>query len=309
MMRTLINDALESTGCIVANSALGNKLGSFEYSISCDNPKFDTTLKYIHGQDESAWWESVKWKIFSILSNQIEFDKEKIYNQTLLNEFIENHYIELSPEDKMNCLLENIRANSKYDGDIVDLHSNRYRNLKFKNINELNFYIETARHKQLIAYGEYNSVYQISLTVEGITRLIKSNENKSSKHCFIAMAFEDEMFEILDNSIKPALTNCGYTHLIVSDQHIESDKTINDAILAGIKKSLFTIADFTHHRKGVYFEAGYALGRGQKVIYSCREDHIKDSHFDLRNYQHIVWKDAADFKQKLIDKIEAFIKD
>jgi nucleoside 2-deoxyribosyltransferase len=86
-------------------------------------------------------------------------------------------------------------------------------------------------------------------------------------------------------------------------------KTINDAIIAGIKKSRFTIADFTQHKAGVYFEAGYALGRGQKVIYTCRADEIANAHFDTRNYQHIVWENSEDLKQKLIDKITAFVLD
>jgi hypothetical protein len=58
----------------------------------------------------------------------------------------------------------------------------------------------------------------------------------------------------------------------------------------------------------VYFEAGYALGRGLKVIYTCREDQIDEAHFDTRNYPHILWKDADELKKKLIDKIEVFIK-
>ena len=107
----------------------------------------------------------------------------------------------------------------------------------------------------------------------------------------------------------PSIVECGYDPYIVDSVEVDSDKTINDAIIAGIKKSKFTIADFTDHRNGVYFEAGFALGRGQKVIYMCREDDMVNSHFDLRNYQHIVWKDAADLRIKLKNKIEAFIND
>jgi hypothetical protein len=36
---------------------------------------------------------------------------------------------------------------------------------------------------------------------------------------------------------------------------------------------------------------------------------MSKAHFDIRNYQHIVWKESSDLKQKLIDKIEAFIED
>ncbi len=36
----------------------------------------------------------------------------------------------------------------------------------------------------------------------------------------------------------------------------------------------FMIADFTGHRGGVYFEAGFAHGLGIPVIWTCREDQL-----------------------------------
>ena len=147
------------------------------------------------------------------------------------------------------------------------------------------------------------------ITVEGLTALAKINEQKNSRYCFVAMSFDSTLKSAYSQAIAPAIRETGFLPLIVSEEHVESDKTINDAILAGIKKARFTIADFTQHRPGVYFEAGYALGRGQKVIYTCREDDIKNAHFDLRNNQHILWRESEDFKKKLVDKIEAFIKE
>jgi len=122
------------------------------------------------------------------------------------------------------------------------------------------------------------------------------------------MSFDTEMIKIYNEWIEPSIRESDFEPYIVFNQHPESDVTINDEILAGIKKAKFTIADFTYHKAGVYFEAGYALGRGQKVIYTCREDNIGTAHFDTRNYQHLVWKDGADLKKKLMDKIEVFIK-
>jgi nucleoside 2-deoxyribosyltransferase len=146
------------------------------------------------------------------------------------------------------------------------------------------------------------------LTIKGHEIAQKTRESRESKIAFVAMSFDSEMIQIYNSWIEPAIKDSGFEPYIVLNQHPESDVTINDAILAGIKKAKFTIADFTHHKPGVYFEAGYALGRGQKVIYTCREDHIGTAHFDTRNYQHLVWKDGADLKKKLMDKIEVFIK-
>jgi nucleoside 2-deoxyribosyltransferase len=80
-----------------------------------------------------------------------------------------------------------------------------------------------------------------------------------------------------------------------------------DQIISAINDSKFLIADFTGHRQGVYFEAGYALGQEKEVIWLCRESDISNTHFDTRLYNHIVWKDAEDLRKKLEDRIAAVI--
>jgi nucleoside 2-deoxyribosyltransferase len=67
------------------------------------------------------------------------------------------------------------------------------------------------------------------------------------------------------------------------------------------------IADFTLHRKGVYFEAGFAMARGIPVIFSCRSDELEQTHFDTRQYNHIVWETAKELNAKLSDRIRATV--
>jgi len=87
----------------------------------------------------------------------------------------------------------------------------------------------------------------------------------------------------------------------------EHNQKICDAIIAEIRKSRFLVADFTGHRGGVYFEAGYALGLGIPIIWTCREDELEKTHFDTRQYNHVVWKDEKDLFVKLKRRIEATI--
>ena len=86
---------------------------------------------------------------------------------------------------------------------------------------------------------------------------------------------------------------------------------IDDEIIAEIRRSRFLVADFTHGkdgaRGGVYFEAGFALGLGIPVIYTCREDAIDEIHFDTRQYHHTTWKDPEDLRDKLEKRILALI--
>jgi len=255
----------------------------------------------------------------SIFSNGTKFNNAIVYNEQSLTDFIETNYVQLSPDAKLNGVLEYISQQTTYDGQSKEFPTPpllKIVQMYFYNASEWAFYFQSAVSQEFVSKRQIGLreagqtvKFVYALTVKGLSRLITVTEGKSSKFCFIAMAFEDDMFNVVEQAIKPALSACGFNHLIVSDEHIDSDKTINDAILAGIKKSRFTIADFTYHRGGVYFEAGFALGRGQKVIYTCRHDHMGKAHFDIRNYQHIVWTDATDFKKKLVDKIEAFIKD
>lgn len=67
------------------------------------------------------------------------------------------------------------------------------------------------------------------------------------------------------------------------------------------------VADFTGHRHGVYFEAGFAMGLGIPVIWLCQEDEIDKTHFDTRQYNHILWNSAEDLYQKLLNRIQATV--
>ena len=120
------------------------------------------------------------------------------------------------------------------------------------------------------------------------------------------MSFSKEMSDVRQE-IKNALEATGYYPIIIDEQHIESDQTINDAIIAGLKSSKFCIADFTEHKNGVYFESGFALGQGKKVIYTCRQDEFQNIHFDINHFAHIIYENPSNLKEMLINKINAWI--
>lgn len=77
--------------------------------------------------------------------------------------------------------------------------------------------------------------------------------------------------------------------------------------MSEIKNSRFIVADFTEHKHGVYFEAGYALGLGVPVIWCVRNDHLDDAHFDTHQYQYILWETTDDLENQLFDFICAII--
>ena len=60
-------------------------------------------------------------------------------------------------------------------------------------------------------------------------------------------------------------------------------------------------------RGSAYFEAGFAVGLGIPVIWTCRKDAIDHLHFDTRQFNHIKWEKPADLMIQLADRLEAAI--
>jgi nucleoside 2-deoxyribosyltransferase len=170
-----------------------------------------------------------------------------------------------------------------------------------------------------------------SITIKGINHIEAIEQKIDSKQCFVAMWFNDELMEAFQSTISRAIVECGFSPLIISMR--EHNGNINDQIIAEIRKSRFIIADFTGHRGGVYFEAGFAMGLGKQVIWTCRKDYfnkmkeleekgeraqddegikykrksMQKIHFDVEHYNFIVWSDEAELFKKLKDRIGATI--
>jgi hypothetical protein len=131
--------------------------------------------------------------------------------------------------------------------------------------------------------------------------------NAQSTQGFVAMWFSDEMQHIYYDVISEGIQNAGYKPHRV-DQREHNDK-IDDEIIAQIRSSRFVLADFTGQRGGVYYEAGFAKGLGVEVIWTCREDEVDQLHFDIRQYNCILWSlDKLDeFRDKIKYRIEAIL--
>ncbi len=131
--------------------------------------------------------------------------------------------------------------------------------------------------------------------------------NTNSKRVFIAMSF-DPLLKPIEQAIVSACSECYFNAFRVDSQE-HTDK-ICDKIIADIKGSRFVVADFTQNKRGVYFEAGFALGLRLPVIWTCKDEEKEKErlHFDTRQYNHIFWRDAEDLKRQLINKINAIIK-
>ncbi len=130
--------------------------------------------------------------------------------------------------------------------------------------------------------------------------------NRDSRQAFVAMWFDSSLDDAWTHGFKPGIERSKYFSALRIDRKEHNNK-IDDEIVAEVKRSGLLVADFTGHRGGVYFEAGLAQGHGIPVIWTCREDAIKDAHFDTRQYSHILWKAPEDLVEALDRRIRATV--
>ena len=116
--------------------------------------------------------------------------------------------------------------------------------------------------------------------------------------CFVASAIGKEDVDLIyDNAICPVLKELKIKPFRVD--RVEHNEDIDDQIFKLIDSADLCIADLTYARPSVYYEAGYAFGKGMPVVYIARRDHFKaqdkDSignlrvHFDLQMKNIIPW--------------------
>lgn len=144
------------------------------------------------------------------------------------------------------------------------------------------------------------------LTIDGWKRLDEMKRaTASSATAFVAMWFDPDLEKAWVEGLRLGVQDAGYEAIRIDK--VEHNEKICDRILAEIRRSRLLVADFTGHRQGVYFEAGFALGLGIPVVWCARKAALDASHFDTRQYNHIVWDDAAELRERLRDRILATV--
>ena len=122
---------------------------------------------------------------------------------------------------------------------------------------------------------------------------------------FVAMSFNEKLENAYTDGLFVGIINAGYDPVRVD--RVEHTNRIDDEIIAQIRIASFVVADFTGHRGGVYFEAGFAFGLNLPVIWACRKDDMAGLHFDIRQYNTIDWNTPENLALRLQRRIEATV--
>jgi len=202
-----------------------------------------------------------------------------------------------------------------------------------KNVNEFVSLVDEAKklnHIDLLTIG--NEYHIRAITFSG-RKYIETEDNINSNKVFMAFHFTDEMKRQFEDTIKRAVSDASENKLEairVSSSTTDYDTKIDDELIAMIKSSKAVIADFTGNRTAVYYEAGFAMGLGIPVIWTCKDSdipkgeigygeftdekeikrfkkHIDLLSFDTRQYPHIIWKDKEDLYKQVVNRLKAKI--
>lgn len=299
---------------ISPGNLLGGEVSSNDIVTADTHYVYTVPQSAIRGAWENdAWFKKNKHLIAAAMHNGLSlFNEDEVIDLPLVKLRLSTSVIPHTPKMKLDSLLRYIADQIEVPGKNCTMQlrdETTQRRLYFLDDDEFGFYVQTLKAQELITiFIDTSDLVGVRLTFKGLAYLAELEDAGSlSKYCFVAMAFDNAMKESR-SAIERAIEESGYIPVIVDDRNIDSDKTINDEIIAQIRHCKFCISDFTLQRNGVYFEAGFALGLGKPVIYVCEKENFSKSHFDLKPFQHILYESAEELQTGLVRKINAWIQ-
>lgn len=215
---------------------------------------------------------------------------------------------ERSVSEKQDALLLALAKMSEYPGALVLIDPSTDSVLAWcEHEHELDYHVRALEARQLVETpsleGELSLGGDLIVTPKGWDRIaeIGTKAHVSTDLVFVAMAFDPTLSTAWTEGLRPGIAAAGYRPERVDTGH--HNGRIDDRIMAMIREARFVVVDVTTQNRGAYFEAGFALGLDRQVIWSVREDDLPNVHFDTRQFNHIVWSDLADLRDKIRDRI------
>ncbi len=123
--------------------------------------------------------------------------------------------------------------------------------------------------------------------------------------CFVIMTLSANplLQEIYEEIIKPVVEDFNFRCERVDEQ--EFNGSIRDRILKNIREARFIIADVTEARPNCYYELGVAHALEKEVVHLANS--AKDIHFDVKDFNFIIYRDSRDLESKLRRRIRGTI--
>jgi hypothetical protein len=226
------------------------------------------------------------------------------YNTLVLEDLIERFPSSVS--ERMERGLISLVKVSQTPGATVPHDFKLQRLLFSENVAAMNWLLDQYGLDGLVARPGGRDVQVSAKGWSKVAELERERGRKSGRRGFIAMTFSPaDVRDVLRPALVRGVSDAGYEPIVVDA--LEHNEKICDRIVAEIRRSRFVVADFTMHKQNVYFEAGFALGLGLPVIWTCREADIGNAHFDTRQYNHVVWATPEELASRLTQRILATV--
>jgi hypothetical protein len=243
----------------------------------------------------------------------LEKEKQAITNSGIRATTLEEIYssFPVTFVDKQVSILRSLYRLNPNIGEHIPIHDFQPYMFYSKNDAEMGYLIDLMNKKELIkekvswtGSGEPEFTLPITIAEQGWILLENLVLQENSKDVFVAMWFHNDMDGAFA-AITMVAKEFGFRAFRIDKK--EHNNEISGEILYEIRKCRFLVADVTGQRHGVYFEAGYAMGRGIPVIWTCKSSDLADVHFDTKQYNHVVWEKEQDLGEKLRDRIKGTI--
>lgn len=257
--------------------------------------------------------ERIGYKMLAWIRNLTEQEADPPRLTAEMLESIEKNLPDYTVTEKQLILLKNIERRMDFPGEEVSLMPKIHYPLSWaKNEKEFTYYLKSLAERGLIRFSveDHRTINDpirvVDITAAGWDFLERNARTATiSDQAFVAMSFSPELKTIWENGIKKAIERVGYVaYRVDSEPHADR---IDVKIMAEIKNSRFLVADVTEQKRGVYFEAGYALGLGIPVLWLCRKNDLKNAHFDTNHYNHVLWENEAGLEEELYNFVCAIV--
>ncbi len=127
---------------------------------------------------------------------------------------------------------------------------------------------------------------------------------------FVAMSFHEEEEPALTDywrAMKRAAADVNLPIEMFRIDLAEGDYEISQGVMDAIDSADIILADFTLGSRNVYFELGYARGKGKRIIQTARTDAPRE--FDVRNWKTVLYRNATELEEKLKPALQSAYAD
>jgi hypothetical protein len=135
------------------------------------------------------------------------------------------------------------------------------------------------------------------------TRQTGDGLEQRSKAIFVVMSFEREMDPTFE-AIRSAARRVGMDAERIKD--LKADFMVTETILQKIDSARLVVVDLTLERPNVYFELGYARGRGKAVVTLLKTGN--KAHVDVRGWNYIEYIDSRPLEEDLVTRFTAEVE-